>query len=141
MTYSKLPGVYYSETVTTLASDTSLDEVLTFIVQTSTAISSIDDKLTLYGGLNENNTFNIEKFKLNEVAKIYKYHNPICSCGKRMKSAGKDKGYKCPKCGNKERNVQKSKEIISRDIQEGFYEVPTEARRHLSKPIVRMKLS
>lgn len=101
----------------------------------------VGDKLTVYGGLNENNTFNIEKFKLNEVAKIYKYYNPICSCGKRMKSAGKDKGYKCPKCGNKERNVQKSKEIISRDIQKGFYEVPTEARRHLSKPIVRMKLS
>ena len=101
----------------------------------------VDDKLTVYGGLNENNTFNIEKFQLNEVANIYKYSNPVCSCGKRMKSAGKDKGYKCPKCGKKERNSQKNKEIIPRNIQKGFYEVPTEARRHLSKPIVRMRFS
>ena len=48
MTYSKLPGVYFGETVTTIADTTSMDEVLTFIVQTSSTISSIDDKLTLF---------------------------------------------------------------------------------------------
>ncbi len=99
----------------------------------------VGDKLTIYGGLNENHTLNIEKFKLTSVAQVYKYSNPICSCGKRMKSAGKDKGFKCPKCKNKIRDSQKVKEVIPRDIEEGFYEVPTEARRHLSKPIIRIK--
>lgn len=98
----------------------------------------IGDEVLLYGGLNENNTFNIEKFKLLEVAPQYNILNPVCDCGKRMKSAGKNKGFKCPKCGNKTSSDEKIKEIIPRDIVEGFYEVPTEARRHLSKPIVRM---
>ena len=99
----------------------------------------LNDELILYGGLNENHTFNIEKFQLTKVAPQYNYSNPLCECGKRMKSAGKDKGYKCPKCGSKLRKADKIREIIPRDIKEGFYEVPTEARRHLSKPIIRMK--
>lgn len=98
-----------------------------------------DDEIILYGGLNENNTFNIEKFKLIKVSPQYNLLNPVCVCGKRMKSAGKNKGFKCPKCGNKTKSDKKIKEIIERDIKEGFYEVPTEARRHLSKPIIRMK--
>lgn len=96
------------------------------------------DELILYGGLNENNTFNIEKFQLTHVAPQYDILNPLCECGKRMKSAGKNKGFKCPKCGNKIKSDEKIKNKIERDIKEGFYEVPTEARRHLSKPIIRM---
>mgnify|MGYP003224148999 FL=1 len=88
--------------------------------------------------MNDNHTLNIEKFKLNKIAPQYKYSNPVCSCGKRMKSAGKNKGYKCPKCGKRLRNGNKLKEIIPRDIETGFYEVPTEARRHLAKPIIRI---
>ena len=98
----------------------------------------VGDELTIYGGLNDNHTLNIEKFKLNKIAPQYKYSNPVCSCGKRMKSAGKNKGYKCPKCGKRLRNGNKLKEIIPRDIETGFYEVPTEARRHLAKPIIRI---
>lgn len=100
----------------------------------------IGDELELYGGLNENHTFNIEKFKLIKLAPQYNLINPLCDCGKRMKSAGKNKGYKCPKCGKKIKSSEKVKEFIERDIEEGFYEVPTEARRHLSKPIIRMDL-
>lgn len=46
------------------------------------------DIIKLFGGIGEQNTFNIEKFqvvKLNDV----EYKNPICECGKRMTSAGK----------------------------------------------------
>lgn len=98
-----------------------------------------NDEIILYGGLNDNHTFNIEKFELLNVAPQHKLLNPLCECGKRMKSAGKNKGFKCPKCGNKIRTSEKVKQFLPRDIKEGFYEVPTEARRHLSKPIVRMK--
>ena len=58
------------------------------------------DEVELYGGIGEQNTFNIEKFqviKLNDFV----YKNPICECGKRMTSAGKGKGFKCKSCGNK----------------------------------------
>ena len=57
-----------------------------------------------------------------------------------MKSAGKDKGFKCPKCSRRLRDGKKIRKSIPRDLDIGFYEVPTEARRHLAKPIVRMKL-
>lgn len=99
----------------------------------------IGDKLTIYGGLNDNHTLNIEKFKLNEIEPQFNYLNPVCECGKRMKSAGKNKGYKCPKCGKRLHDAEKIKEIIPRDIELGFYEVPTEARRHLAKPIIRIE--
>lgn len=97
----------------------------------------LNDELVIYGGINENHTLNIEKFKLTKVAQHYEYKNPVCECGKRMKSAGKNKGFKCPKCSNKIKSSDKIKQVIPRDIKEGFYEVPTEARRHLAKPIVR----
>ncbi len=96
------------------------------------------DKLIIYGGLNDNHTLNIEKFELLELADIYKYSNPICECNKRMKSAGKNKGFKCPRCGKLLRDGKKIKEEIDRQVETGFYEVPTEARRHLSKPIIRI---
>lgn len=97
----------------------------------------VGDELLIYGGINDNHTLNIEKFKLLKMASKCNLVNPMCSCGKRMKSAGKNKGFKCSKCGNKLRNSSKVKEVISRDVELGFYEVPTEARRHLSKPIIR----
>lgn len=97
----------------------------------------VGDELVIYGGINDNHTLNIEKFKIVDLADDYKLENPLCACGKRMKSAGKDKGFKCPKCANKIRDSSKVRQIIPRNIEPGFYEVPTEARRHLSKPIVR----
>lgn len=49
MPSSKLTGVYFGETVSTLnlADAVDNDEVLQFVVQTSTAIADYDDKLTL----------------------------------------------------------------------------------------------
>ncbi len=96
------------------------------------------DIVELYGGIGEHNTFNIEKFKtINLVKNIYR--NPICSCGKHMTSAGKDKGFKCKSCGNKIKSSAKIPEKLERDIKEKkFYETPVSARRHLAKPITRM---
>lgn len=96
------------------------------------------DIIKLYGGIGEQNTFNIEKFqviKLNDV----EYQNPICECGKRMTSAGKNKGFKCKKCGNKIKSSEKVPFTINRSLKNNrFYETPVSARRHLSKPICRM---
>jgi len=97
------------------------------------------DKLRVYGGIGKKGTLNIEKFEILELTKIYKTLNPLCECGKRMKSAGSGKGFKCIKCGAKLREGIKETIEVKRDIKKGFYEVPPSARRHLSKPLVRMK--
>lgn len=98
------------------------------------------DFIEVYGGIGEQNTFNIEKFKTIKLNNI-EYRNPICICGKRMSSAGKDKGYKCKRCGHKIISNGKEKNIIERKLlEEKFYETPVSARRHLSKPICRMDL-
>lgn len=98
------------------------------------------DFLELYGGIGEQNTFNIEKFqvlKLNDII----YENPICKCGKRMTSAGNGKGFKCKHCGVKISDDNKIAKKINRDLVNGkFYETPVSARRHLSKPLIRMNL-
>ena len=98
------------------------------------------DEIELYGGIGEQNTFNIEKFqviKLNEFI----YRNPICECGKRMTSAGKGKGFKCKSCGKRIESDEKIAEKVERTLFNGkFYETPVSARRHLSKPLVRMNL-
>jgi len=100
-----------------------------------------EDFLRVYGGIGEgiNNrgTLNIEKFELLKLANLVQLKNPICQCGKRMKSAGTGKGYKCPSCSAKIRDEKKEMVKLSRNIKKGFYEAPPSARRHLSKPIVR----
>ncbi|HEY0196153.1 MAG TPA: tRNA(Ile)(2)-agmatinylcytidine synthase, partial [Methanobacterium sp.] len=97
------------------------------------------DKIKVYGGIGDKGTLNVEKFELLELAKDYEAVNPLCECGKRMKSAGKNKGFKCVKCGRKLKDGSKVLVEIERDIQEGFYEVPPSARRHLSKPLIRFQ--
>ena len=95
------------------------------------------DHLIVYGGMGSKGTLNLEKIKIVRLTKIYESQNPLCKCGKRMKSAGKNKGYKCPSCGSKFPEATKEVIEIERQIQEGFYEVPPSARRHLSKPLIR----
>ena len=98
------------------------------------------DVIKVYGGIGMENTFNIEKFqvlKLNDI----QYKNPVCKCGKTMTSAGKNKGFKCKKCGRKIKSSEKVPIKISRFLKNNyFYETPVSARRHLSKPLCRMDL-
>ena len=98
------------------------------------------DLIKVFGGIGEQNTFNIEKFqviKLNDI----EYQNPICECGKRMTSAGKNKGFKCKKCGNRIESSEKVPVKIERNLENSkFYETPVSARRHLSKPICRFNV-
>lgn len=95
------------------------------------------DQLVVYGGIGRKGTLNVEKIEIIALTPLYKHVNPLCECGKRMKSAGAGKGYKCPQCGNKIRSDSKEKVKVDRTIDTGFYEVPPSARRHLSKPLVR----
>jgi tRNA(Ile2)-agmatinylcytidine synthase len=95
------------------------------------------DHLMVYGGVGSKGTLNLEKIKIIWLAKTYESKNPRCKCGKRMKSAGKNKGYKCPSCGSKFREATKEMVEMKRQVYKGFYEVPPAARRHLSKLLIR----
>ena len=60
--------------------------------------------------------------------------NPVChGCGRRMESAGRD-GYRCKACHTR---APASFTVTPRRLVCGWYEPPTEARRHLSKPLKR----
>ncbi|MGC8661750.1 MAG: TiaS agmantine-binding domain-containing protein [Nitrososphaeria archaeon] len=96
------------------------------------------DKVRVYGSYKpmegEPETLNLEKIEVLEIAQYGKFSNPVCPvCGHRMKSEGKEKGYQCPKCGHRMTGPKEFK-LENRVISIGFYEVPSRARRHLSKP-------
>jgi len=92
------------------------------------------DALTVFGSF-QNGGIHVEKFCLREAAKKEVRVSPKCPvCGGRMTSAGKGKGYKCRECSGRVREVA----CCPRDISEGWYEVPPDARRHLSKPVCRI---
>jgi len=97
------------------------------------------DQVQLFGGIGCGGTFNIEKIKIITLNKKQHFENPICSCGKRMTSAGKNKGFKCKKCGNKLPDGEKIVVEEERSLLEGkFYQTPVVTRRHLAKPLCRM---
>jgi len=98
------------------------------------------DVVEVYGGVRENPlTVNVEKMNVKHLMKkVEKVENPICDrCGKHMKSKGRNQGYKCRICG-----IESKKPIVrekKRGVNTDFYEVPVCARRHLSKPLKRMR--
>lgn len=94
------------------------------------------DEVAVYGSV-KNRTLNIEKINITSL-NTHVYRNPVC-CAKRMKSMGKEQGYRCEKCGAV-KNEQEL-EMIKRSISPGFYEVPPSARRHLAKPLIRTRMT
>jgi len=97
------------------------------------------DVIEVMGELRENpRTLNIEKINVLKLVDVFeKYSNPICGlCGKRMKSTGFQKGYRCRDCDTTSNSPLERK--VERKIHEGWYEPPVFARRHLSKPLKRM---
>jgi tRNA(Ile2)-agmatinylcytidine synthase len=100
----------------------------------------VGDIVEVYGGVREQPlTINLEKIEIKHLTTmLVKKENPVCpTCGKHMKSKGTEQGYKCSKC--KTKSSQPLIEEQSRSLHLGFYEVPVCARRHLSKPLQRMK--
>ncbi|MCX8000010.1 MAG: tRNA(Ile)(2)-agmatinylcytidine synthase, partial [Leptospiraceae bacterium] len=94
------------------------------------------DILEVYGSV-KRSTLNLEKINVLKLEKNFVEENPSCPiCGKKMESAGKNQGFRCRKCKNKA--FEKFRFEIPRKIETGFYEVPPCARRHLTKPLIRM---
>lgn len=94
----------------------------------------VGDAITAAGEVTDG-TLKLEKFAVREL-RTRKAVTPTCpACGRRMESAGASQGYRCRECGT----TADGKELvrIHRDLEEGWYEVPPCARRHIAKPLVR----
>ena len=94
------------------------------------------DIVEVYGSV-KNSTINLEKINVLKLERNFAELNPVCPvCGKRMESAGKNQGFRCRNC--KTKAFEKMRIEVPRKIDTGFYEVPPCARRHLTKPLIRM---
>lgn len=99
------------------------------------------DEVVVYGGVREGKdgrlTVNLEKIRVVGLRRLYEERNPRCGeCGRRMKSAGRNQGLRCRRCGT--RSYEKKRVPRERKLREKFYQVPPSAMRHLSKPLVRI---
>jgi tRNA(Ile2)-agmatinylcytidine synthase len=94
------------------------------------------DDIEVYGAVRDG-ALNLEKMNILHLAAQETVKPPMCrQCGRRMESAGRGQGYRCRHCKTRERSRERS--TIARDLETGYYEVPPCARRHLSKPLVRL---
>jgi tRNA(Ile2)-agmatinylcytidine synthase len=93
------------------------------------------DALIVAGSFKQG-TINLEKLFVRPAPGLIRERPPPCpACGKRMTSAGRNKGFKCRTCKN--RSDLPERTTTGRSLQPGWYEVPPTARRHLAKPLCR----
>ncbi|MGB9713772.1 MAG: TiaS agmantine-binding domain-containing protein [Candidatus Bathyarchaeales archaeon] len=106
----------------------------------------VGDYVEVYGGVRKPSrknplTINLEKIRLLRLAPKVVYQNPLCpECGKRLKSMGKGKGFRCEKCGSKYSAAKKIEVKMEREIRRGLYITSPRSQRHLTKPFRRYGL-
>ncbi|MCW3997467.1 MAG: tRNA(Ile)(2)-agmatinylcytidine synthase [Candidatus Bathyarchaeota archaeon] len=106
----------------------------------------VNDKVEVFGAVRQINatkqvTINLEKINILLLSPRIRLQNPFCAkCGKRLKSLGKQKGFRCDKCHEKYPNKQKDKIVIKRELKKGLYITSTRSQRHLTKPLRRYGL-
>jgi tRNA(Ile2)-agmatinylcytidine synthase len=83
-------------------------------------------------------TINLEKIRLLKLEPEIIYHDPTCpKCGRRLKSMGKNKGFRCEKCGSRYTSLKKVEVKVKREISKGLYVASPRSQRHLTKPLTR----
>ncbi|MEM4704319.1 MAG: tRNA(Ile)(2)-agmatinylcytidine synthase [Candidatus Bathyarchaeia archaeon] len=106
----------------------------------------VGDKVEIYGavrsfGKGRPLTVNLEKIRVLHLAPKFAYSNPFCDkCGKRLKSMGAGKGFRCERCGLRYETKAKLKVKAERAIQKGLHVTSTRSQRHLTKPLRRYGL-
>lgn len=86
-------------------------------------------------------TINLEKINIQSLTSKITHKNPIClSCGKRLESMGKGKGYRCKKCRTRFSHLNKVKVAEDRPVKSGLYVTSPRSERHLTKPLRRYGL-
>jgi len=94
----------------------------------------VGDRITACGEVSSG-TLKLEKFAVRELQRTERVTPDCPDCGRSMKSAGSNAGYRCRDCSTRaEGKVQRP---VERGLTEGWYEVPPCARRHIAKPLVR----
>ena len=83
-------------------------------------------------------TINLEKINILSLATKTLFENPLCPrCGKRLKSMGKNQGFRCESCGRKYGDLKKKESLVPRMLKAGLYVTSTRSQRHLTKPLRR----
>jgi tRNA(Ile2)-agmatinylcytidine synthase len=106
----------------------------------------VGDSLEVYGAVRKPSagkplTINLEKIKVLALAPKIALQNPMCKkCGKRLKSMGKSKGFRCEKCGARFGDARKVQIAVERELKAGLYVTSTRSQRHLTKPLRRYGL-
>jgi tRNA(Ile2)-agmatinylcytidine synthase len=101
------------------------------------------DLIEAYGGVRPISskhlaTINLEKIRILNLAPKIVFFNPKCPrCSKRMKSMGKEKGYRCDKCGFRSSKLKKAAVKNKRVLEKGLYITSLRSQRHLTKPMLR----
>ena len=98
------------------------------------------DQVTAYGGTPGRHglTINLEKLEILNLASCKITENPKCPrCGKHLKSAGREKGFKCNRCSLVVREQKRAHIIRARRLTPGLYLPELKAHRHLTKPLCR----
>ena len=105
------------------------------------------DLLEVGGGVKPRNpphslTLNVEFLRVLRPIPLLHRLNPLCpNCGRRMKSAGRGRGFKCSYCGYRSREAKKDVRILPRMVEPGLYLQSPSAYRHLSPPLEALGLS
>ena len=99
------------------------------------------DEIELGGGISRKSKkfgriLNVEYIKVIKLTDRSIKKNPLCEkCNKSMKSIGKNKGYRCIKCGSKSNKIRRIKSM--NEIENKIYLPVLSAQRHLIKPADR----
>jgi tRNA(Ile2)-agmatinylcytidine synthase len=104
----------------------------------------VGDVVRVFGGVRPSSsrhqlTINLEKMTVLELAPKVFFVNPRCpECGKRMKSMGKNQGFRCEKCGFRSSQLKKLQVEKERELKKGeLYITSPRSQRHLTKPYCR----
>jgi len=115
----------------------------TGILQKVARMLIVGDLVEAYGGVRPASekhpvTINLEKLKILKLTPKIAFHNPLCPrCGRRTKSMGTDKGFRCDKCGFRSLELKKIVAEKKRNVKEGLYITSPRSQRHLTKPFCR----
>jgi len=94
----------------------------------------VGDRVTVCGEVSDG-TLKLEKFAVRELVTTERVTPDCPDCGRSMSSAGAGQGYRCRDCATSAPG--KVERPVERGLEEGWYEVPPVARRHIAKPLVR----
>jgi len=84
-------------------------------------------------------TLNLEKINILSLNQKLVQQNPFCpDCQKRLKSMGKNQGFRCERCGKKFVEHKKQECVLQRSLKLGLYVASARSQRHLTKPLRRL---